>query len=345
MLQLAVLVGTAGCSALATIVVRSIARSRALLDHPNERSAHVTPTPRVGGIAIMSTFAVVSSGAVILQGARAPVASVILGTAAVALLGLIDDLRPLRASWRFGVQSVVAAIVVGANYAHLEQAWTLVPLPAWLLAPLSVLWIVWLTNLYNFMDGIDGLAGGQAIIAGVSIACAAWIVGAGTVAMLSLTLVAATAGFLIFNFPPASIFMGDVGSTAIGFLFAAIPFASGSGAVPVEVVGIALALFILDATTTLVRRLMRGERFYQAHRSHWYQRPLACGVGHRTITLAAYAGMVLMGAAAAAYQMASLALRLQLVAAAVVVFLAYVAVVTGLERRHRARSTGAAPQA
>jgi len=196
-----------------------------------------------------------------------------------------------------------------------------------------VVWIVWMTNLYNFMDGIDGIAGGQAVIAGAAIAAAAMGTGATTPALLALLIAAAAGGFLVLNFPPASIFMGDVGSTAIGFLFASLPFVPGPAVVPVEVVALAAALFVLDATTTLARRISRGERFFQAHRTHWYQRPLACGVPHRSITLAAYPGMVAVGAAAIAYSTASYPVRLVIVGGAVGLFLVYASTVRQIERR------------
>jgi UDP-N-acetylmuramyl pentapeptide phosphotransferase/UDP-N-acetylglucosamine-1-phosphate transferase len=330
-------------AAAVTWAARQTALRRQLVDRPNERSAHVTPTPRLGGIGVMLAFIPLAVAAVLLEGGGARALAVVGATAAISVLGLIDDLRPLRARWRFGVQLVVACGVVAVSWPELAAAWTLLPLPPWLLAPISVLWIVWLTNLYNFMDGIDGLAGGQAVIAGAAIALAARVTGGGLQGTLALAMGAAALGFLVFNFPPASIFMGDVGSTAIGFFFASLPFLpGGKGAVSVEVVGLALALFVLDATTTLVRRLMRGERFYQAHRTHWYQRPLACGVRHRPITLSAYAGMLAVAGLALRYPAASPADRVTLVAGGIAVFAGVVALVLTLERRHAAAAQGQA---
>jgi UDP-N-acetylmuramyl pentapeptide phosphotransferase/UDP-N-acetylglucosamine-1-phosphate transferase len=328
-----VLVAALVVSLLGTWLVRRLALARQLLDRPNERSAHVRPTPRLGGIGIMSAFLPVAAATVALSGGGAAALCVILATAAIAALGLLDDLRPLPARWRFGVQLAAATAVVGANLARVEGAWTLLPLPPWLLAPLSVLWIVWVTNLYNFMDGIDGLAAGQASIAGAALCAVAIAVGAPMQATLVLALVGAASGFLVLNFPPASIFMGDVGSTAIGFFLASVPFLPGSDGLPVEVVGLAIALFLLDATTTLIRRLARGERFFEAHRTHVYQRPLALGVPHRAITLAAYPGMALVGGFAVAYSQASWPVRITLIAAAVAVFGGYAYAVASLERR------------
>jgi UDP-N-acetylmuramyl pentapeptide phosphotransferase/UDP-N-acetylglucosamine-1-phosphate transferase len=322
--------------------VREVALRRSLLDRPNDRSAHVRPTPRLGGIGIMCAFLPVAAATVVLADGGAGALCTIIATAIIAALGLIDDLRPLPARWRFGVQLAAAAVVVAANVGRIESAWTLLPLPVWLLAPVSVLWIVWVTNLYNFMDGIDGLAAGQATIAGAALCAVAVTVGAPMQATLALALVGAVLGFLILNFPPASIFMGDVGSTAIGFFLASVPFLPGSGSIPVEVVGLAVALFILDATTTLIRRLARGERFFEAHRTHVYQRPLAVGVPHRVITLAAYPGMVAVAGFAVAYPAATGPARVALVVAAVAVFGGYAYAVASLERRGAAARSDAA---
>jgi UDP-N-acetylmuramyl pentapeptide phosphotransferase/UDP-N-acetylglucosamine-1-phosphate transferase len=334
--------GAFAASLVITRTVRAVALRRSLLDRPNDRSAHVRPTPRLGGIGIMCAFLPIAAAAVVLSGGGTGALWTVVATAAIAALGLVDDLRPLPARWRFGVQLAAATAVVGANLATVEGAWTLLPLPVWLLAPMSVLWIVWVTNLYNFMDGIDGLAAGQAAIAGAAICAVAIAVGAPMQATLALALVGAVLGFLVLNFPPASIFMGDVGSTAIGFFLASVPFLPGSGRIPVEVVGLAVALFILDATTTLIRRLARGERFFEAHRTHVYQRPLALGVPHRVITLAAYPGMIAVAGFALVYPHASSQVRLALVAAAVAVFGGYAYAVAFLERRSGALRGGGA---
>jgi UDP-N-acetylmuramyl pentapeptide phosphotransferase/UDP-N-acetylglucosamine-1-phosphate transferase len=290
----------------------------------------------------MCAFLPVATVTVVCSGGGAGALSTVITTGIIAALGLVDDLRPLPARWRFGVQLAAATVVVGANVARIESAWTLLPLPVWLLAPASVLWIVWVTNLYNFMDGIDGLAAGQATIAGAALCIVAVTVGAPMQATLAIALVGAAVGFLILNFPPASIFMGDVGSTAIGFFLASVPFLPGSGRIPVEVVGLAVALFILDATTTLIRRLARGERFFEAHRTHVYQRPLALGVPHRVITLAAYPGMVAVAGFAVAYPAATWPARVALVVAAVAVFGGYAYAVASLERRDAAMRRGGA---
>jgi UDP-N-acetylmuramyl pentapeptide phosphotransferase/UDP-N-acetylglucosamine-1-phosphate transferase len=329
----AIAVGVAGASALVVRVVRAIALRTGWLDTPNARSAHVKPTPRLGGIGIMVAFLPAAAWAAWKAG-NGHALVIVTATGFVSAVGLVDDLRPLPARVRFGAQCLAAGAVVFGGWDHLHQGWALLgALPSWLLVPLSLLWIVWLTNLYNFMDGIDGLAGGQAVMAGVGVAIAAGGVGAPLLGTLALLLAAAALGFLVFNFPPASIFMGDVGSTAIGFLLASLPFLAHEPTVPVEAVGVALALFILDATITLIRRLSRGEKFFHAHRSHFYQRPLAHGIPHRRVTLAAYGGMLLTSAGCAAWPALALPGRVAVIGGTLLLFLAYVAAVLLIERR------------
>jgi Fuc2NAc and GlcNAc transferase len=323
---------TVAASALLVLALRSYARGRRLLDRPNERSAHSVPTPRLGGVGVMAAFlagAVAWSIARRLDGALV----VIAGAGVMAVLGVVDDLRPLSARWRFAVQALAAAVVVWVRREALTGgAASVLPLPAWILGPLAVMWIVWMTNLFNFMDGIDGLAAGQAILASLGLAAGMAAAGSADTAFLLLLLAAATGGFLLFNFPPASIFMGDVGSTAIGFFLACVPFLPSTRPLPVEAVWIAAGLFVLDATTTLVRRVRDGESWYEAHRSHWYQRPLNHGVPHRSITLWAYSGMTLLAICSAVFVPAGAAARAALLVVPVLVFLPFVRAVRRIER-------------
>jgi Fuc2NAc and GlcNAc transferase len=327
------------CSAAAVRTLRSFANRRALLDRPNERSAHANPTPRIGGAGLMAVFLPLAAAVAYAGGGGA--ALVVVGaTAVIAAMGLVDDVRPLRARTRLVVQLAAATLVVTTSWPVGVQAWSWLPPWSLLVIPASVLWIVWVTNLYNFMDGIDGLAGGQAVIGGVAVAAAAWSNGAPVAAHLAILLAAAAGGFLLHNFPRASIFMGDAGSTAIGFFLAALPFASGA-ALPVEVVALALSLFVLDASWTLVRRVAAGQRFYEAHRTHWYQRPLTAGVSHVRITLVAYCGMVVVGVVAVAYARAHHGAA-ALAVVSLAVFAALAGVVLLVERRARLARSHAA---
>jgi glycosyltransferase WbpL len=319
-------------SSASTWLVRDFALRRSLLDRPNSRSSHDVPVPRLGGIAVVVALLIGAiATAVVFPDARSA-APVLCATAVIAALGLLDDVRPLRARVRLPVQVLAAVVVVALSKGARGSPWlALVPWP--IQASFLVLWIVWLTNLYNFMDGIDGLAGGQGVIASAAIAAAAFAGGAPASGWLLVILAAATAGFLVLNFPPASIFMGDVGSTAIGFFLACVPLLPETRPVPLELVGIALSLFILDASVTLLRRVTRGERWFEAHRTHYYQRPVAMGLPHRRVTLAAYGGMALVGASAAAYPRSGSGTRLLLLLLPVLVFLVLAAAVHGLERR------------
>jgi UDP-N-acetylmuramyl pentapeptide phosphotransferase/UDP-N-acetylglucosamine-1-phosphate transferase len=258
----------------------------------------------------------------------------------VALLGLVDDIRPLPSWVRFGVQLVLASAVIAASWGRLPAAagtlgaW----LPVAVLGVLAVLWIVWLTNLYNFMDGIDGIAGSQALIASLGLAVVAASFGAETSRWLLLTLAGSSLGFLFFNFPPSSIFMGDVGSTAVGFFFGILPLLPESRPIPVEPVALALSLFVLDATWTLLRRVVAGEKWYTPHRTHLYQRPVVVGVGHRTVLLVAAGAMVVVAGCAVGWPRASLAGRFALLAILLAVFAIGFTAVRGLERRVKRRA-------
>ncbi len=155
---------------------------------------------------------------------------------------------------------------------------------------LAVVGIMWLINLYNFMDGIDGLAGGEAVSVALVGGVLLSFVGATGIALAVFSLAAAVAGFLVLNWPPAKIFMGDVGSGLLGYAFAVLALASDrTGAVPLVVWILLLGVFIVDATATLIRRVMNGERWYEAHRSHAYQRAVQAGYSHRTVTIAVLA--------------------------------------------------------
>jgi UDP-N-acetylmuramyl pentapeptide phosphotransferase/UDP-N-acetylglucosamine-1-phosphate transferase len=329
-----------GCgiaSALTVFLLRALARHRSLLDLPNQRSAHTIPTPRLGGLGIVLVFLGAAAFWTGL-GPSAGAGSLLAAVAVVALVGLVDDLRALPARARFACHLAAAVFVVWDRWDSVSTAVDLLRFPVWLLGPAMVLWMVWMTNLNNFMDGIDGLAAGQAVLASLGLGVGALASGVGGAGALLLFLAAASAGFLWFNFPPASIFMGDAGATAIGLFLAGAPLLAGGRGVSVESVWIATGLFVLDATTTLLRRVAAGERWFEAHRSHWYQRPLRFGVSHRTIDLTAWSGMFVLAAASACYPLAPPVLRTALLFLPVAVFLPMVLAVRRLERRH---ATGA----
>jgi Fuc2NAc and GlcNAc transferase len=266
-----VAVGALLASAVITGLIRRFALRHGVLDVPNERSSHRTPTPRGGGVAIVVATSV-ALGVLVWRGAVRSDLLVALagGGVAVALVGLMDDRRRVSAGVRLAVHLAAAiwAIFWLGGLPPLQLGGQVVALgwPGWVLA---VLGIVWVLNLFNFMDGIDGIAASEAtfvawcgglLAAGVSAGSAAFVLGA------------ACLGFLGWNWPPARIFMGDVGSGYIGYSIAVLALAAArSNPVAIWVWLILGGVFFVDATVTLLRRLRRGERVHEAHRSHAYQ--------------------------------------------------------------------------
>lgn len=258
-----------------------------LLDIPNERSSHSVPTPRGGGLAIAFT----ALGGILLaamwQWIDWDLALALSGGGAmIAVTGWIDDHRDLPALMRFAVQFLSAgwamfwlgglpSLVVGPTELRLGIAGTV----------FGVIGIVWAINLYNFVDGIDGLAAGEAVTTGVIGGLILLAMGHNGLAMVSLLIAAANAGFLPLNWAPAKLFMGDVGSGMLGYLFAVLAIASeNAGAVPLLIWVLLLGAFIFDATVTLCRRIAHGERWYHAHHSHAYQRMVQAGRTHAQVS-------------------------------------------------------------
>ena len=255
------------------------------LDRPNERSLHERPIPRTGGIALLAGALVsVAFGA----GELWPEIGLAL---ALAVVSFLDDLRTLPTVARLAAHLAAAGALVW---------YVLSPMHPLELIVLAVA-VAWMTNLYNFMDGSDGLAGGMALIG-----FGAYAVAAGQsedVPLLALTvgLAAASFGFLLFNFPPAKIFLGDVGSVPLGFLAGALGILGWRDDLwPLWFPVVVFAPFIGDASLTLVRRAVRREKVWQAHREHYYQRLVRLGFGHRGTAYVGY-GLMLACAVLALY--------------------------------------------
>jgi UDP-N-acetylmuramyl pentapeptide phosphotransferase/UDP-N-acetylglucosamine-1-phosphate transferase len=255
------------CAAILLALLSSGLAWRLATDIPNDRSLHTRPTPRVGGWGIVPVV-------VILIWLVAPALWLpALAAALLAALSQIDDRRGLPARVRFGGHAAAVAALVAVYPANV---------PWWALAAMSVL-LVWLVNLYNFMDGSDGLAGGMALFGFGGYAIAAFVSPHPDPALsLAGAIVAgAAAGFLLFNFHPARIFLGDAGSIPLGFLAGALGYWGWrEGVWPVWFPAVSFAPFIGDASATLLKRLLRGEKFWQAHREHYYQRLVQSGFGH-----------------------------------------------------------------
>lgn len=255
-----------------------------VVDLPNERSLHTVPVPRTGGLGLMA--GVLAGWAWAWQPWLWPLLLCVLF---LMLVSFLDDLYGLSAGWRFLMHFGVAGAFVGL----------VLPESHWLLASIFVIAIVWITNLYNFMDGSDGLAGGMALSGFGFIALAAWLSADSGLMVVALAVVAGAAIFLLFNFHPAKIFMGDAGSIPLGFLAAALGLLGWQrGHWPLWFPLLVFSPFIVDATVTLLKRLLRGEKVWQAHCNHYYQRLIQMGWGHRKTALYEYALMAATGASA-----------------------------------------------
>jgi UDP-N-acetylmuramyl pentapeptide phosphotransferase/UDP-N-acetylglucosamine-1-phosphate transferase len=256
-------------------LLRRIALRRMLVDVPNERSLHQKPVPRVGGIGLVLGAACALSIARI----HGNVSTVAIAGGCVALLGAVDDLRPLSAGLRFAVQGGLAIFVVASCGP------AVLPLVHGTYLPyaLTVILIVGSLNIYNFMDGMDGLAASQAITAGTAQAIIFAASGLGDAALVSGCLAAAALGFLLHNFPPARMFMGDAGATTLGFVFAGLASVGSQHGIPLTTSLLPLGPFLLDGVFTIFRRALKGERVWRAHRSHLYQRAVQSGLTHRIV--------------------------------------------------------------
>ncbi|HEX4242766.1 MAG TPA: glycosyltransferase family 4 protein [Steroidobacteraceae bacterium] len=271
-----------------TDAVRRHALRHSILDIPNARSAHAVPTPRGGGLAIVATFMCAVAFLMAIGMLRAGVAWVLLlGGGSIALVGYLDDRRPMPALVRFCVHLGAAALGVFVLGGVAEESLRHVGLHGiWAGGALALVVLSWSTNMFNFMDGIDGIAGSEAVFAASAGALINWRFGGdpgltGTM----LILAAATLGFLIWNWPPARIFMGDAGSGFLGFTLALLGLAaSRAGPMPIEVWAILGAVFLVDATVTLITRAARGEPWFEAHSSHTYQALARRWNGHLRVT-------------------------------------------------------------
>jgi Fuc2NAc and GlcNAc transferase len=255
--------------------VRRSAIRRNLMDVPNERSSHAVATPRGGGAGIAVAFlvAVLVLWAMELLPATMAMAYVLCG-AAVAGIGWLDDRRRLGAASRFWVHAGAACVflwLVGGYLGSDLAKWGLGA--PWAAGVFSLLVLLWATNLFNFMDGIDGLAASESVFITVSAGVLNWWNGGELgISTLLFCTAASCVGFLIWNWPPAKIFMGDVGSGFLGFILAACLMAgSHGGALPIETLPILGGYFVVDASVTLLRRMSRGDRWTEAHRTHAYQ--------------------------------------------------------------------------
>lgn len=272
-----------------TSAVRKYALRHDVLDHPNERSSHVAPVPRGGGLAITA----VTLTAVVLMYALGAVErefalAIVGGGGLVAWIGWRDDHSSISAGARALVHFASAAWALFwlEGFPSLRIGTQSIAL-GWVGALFAAIGIVWLLNLYNFMDGIDGIAGMEGLSVAAMGATISVIMGANQIGLVSAALAGGCAGFLVWNWAPAKIFMGDVGSGFVGYALAVTAVASERDGGPALIIwALLLGAFIFDATVTLIRRILRGERWAVAHRRHAYQRAVSSGFNHRQVTAA-----------------------------------------------------------
>lgn len=275
---------TFALSAILTFFVRRYSISKKIIDIPNERSSHSVPTPRGGGLAIFLALTFATTTKLVLSEAGFQLFLLLFFSSSIALIGWLDDKMNLSAKTRLCVQ-VFSASSVTASFLYFENSPQYTFLLLGIFSLLTVLFIVWMTNLYNFMDGVDGFASVQVI--SVSILTYLFIPNSiETYPFIFLLVGASTAGFLIWNWQPAKIFMGDVGSAFLGFFLAGLSVYSFlQSDLSIFVILILHASFIGDATQTLLTRAFYRQKLHQAHKTHLYQKLVQSGHSHQRTSL------------------------------------------------------------
>lgn len=261
------------------------------MDVPNDRSSHVVPTPRGGGL-VVAAICIASYVIASVPLNYSLSYGYLTGAILIVTISWLDDIYSISVIWRFLVHSIAAAVLiydvgyVSLFYApYIGQTYNIGIFGA----IISLIWVIWLVNSYNFMDGIDGIAGVQAIAAGMGWFIVGVLLDSPTTIMIGGVTTSAAAGFLIHNWQPAKIFMGDAGSAFLGFTFAALPFVIRSqlnesvGYLPIVSV-LFVWLFVFDSVATFILRLLRGEKVWQAHRKHIYQKLVISGRSHRYVS-------------------------------------------------------------
>ena len=309
-----------------SVVIAVLVRTRfaaLALDHPNQRSLHATPTPRLGGIGIIAGVAAAWCYS------ATPIDSWLLVALALLIgISLLDDVKNVGVVARLFTHITSALLATTAVF----QAYGLWP------ALIATLATVWMINLYNFMDGSDGLAGGMTVIGFGSYGVAALAGGDFSFAMVNLSVATAAAGFLWFNFPPAKIFMGDIGAIPLGCLAAVFGIAGWSrGDWPPWFGVVVFSPFVIDASFTLIKRLLRGAKIWQAHREHYYQRLVQSGWGHRKTAYVEYALMLLCSLLALAGMRQGQPAQIAVLG---IVALLYTGIILALERHFSRHASG-----
>ena len=287
-------------SALIVEAVRLWTTRKQIFDIPNERSSHTRPMPRGGGIAIV---VVTTIGLLLIHDRVASwrdLAALLIPSLIIAIVSWIDDVKHTPPLLRFTVHlgTAIAAVVLFGGWSDVWLPGAGVIHLGWFGLVVTVIWIAGLTNAYNFMDGIDGIAGLQAVIAGAAWAVLAFRDSLPLIAWSGLLIAASSLGFLIHNWPPAKIFMGDVSSAFLGYVFAVVTVIASRHDPRLALCGVLFVWpFVFDAVFTVIRRARRRERLHEAHRSHLYQRLNQTGLGHGVVS-SLYGLLALLGAGA-----------------------------------------------
>jgi UDP-N-acetylmuramyl pentapeptide phosphotransferase/UDP-N-acetylglucosamine-1-phosphate transferase len=322
-----------------------------ILAHPNERTLHSMPTPQTGGLAVIGSVVISlilaasilaitqPSKAVLPKGVASGSVWIVVSMLLIFVVSFIDDCVGLPAVLRLGVQAVSAFIIIGGVGLTLSS----IPIPGGpniLLGlaaiPVSVLVLLWMANLYNFMDGMDGFAGGMTFFGFGFLAYFGWQANFPVMFIISTFVAMGALGFLTHNFPPARIFMGDAGSITVGFLAGTLMILGvRDGIFELWVPIMIFSPFIVDATVTLSRRILRRKRIWEAHREHYYQRLVLSGWSHRRTVLAEYGVMILCGGLAVLYHHSTDKVRLLILGAWVGMFFLLGSLVAKLERNRK----------
>jgi UDP-N-acetylmuramyl pentapeptide phosphotransferase/UDP-N-acetylglucosamine-1-phosphate transferase len=336
----AVALGVFVATAVIVDVMVILAARWRLVDLPNRRSAHALPTARGGGVAIVVTTALAALTLVFRWPPAAPsiLFGILLPSLVIAAVGIVDDVQPLRAGLRLFIQVVVAAWITAVFGPFTSVTWPGVPpvslgAAAW---PLTMLWIVGMINAFNFMDGADGMAALGAVVCGFTVAMIAWHSDEHLTMLLAAFTAAAAGGFLVFNWQPARVFMGDVGSGFLGTMLAILPLTFPPGATRSDMlVPIAMGLwpFIADPLVSVIRRIAVGANPLEPHREFFFHHLVRSGASH-AVTATVYGVLAAAGGLAGLAAITPAIPPVARTALPLVVLAASIVVATLIERRY-----------
>lgn len=269
-----------------------------VLDHPNERSLHTEVVPRTGGVAILVSILIGVSAGWAFYYPIPSVLHVLIALLLIAICSFADDIKGLSVAVRLCIHLLAVALLIHAGFVLLDVGVYGVEmlLPSLFAMIVTVLFVIWSINLYNFMDGMDGFAAGMTAIGFGVLSIIGFLKSEPAFAYFNACLVAGVSGFWIFNFPPAKIFMGDLGSSILGFCFAVVSlWGVNADVFSIWIPCIVFSPFIIDATYTVLKRAIARERFWEAHKTHFYQRLVEAGYGHKKVVIAEYLLMFACG--------------------------------------------------